>query len=77
MRKAQREQEFTRCAELEKAPYVEWLRPKYAAYAILSEAKYDERPLNQRADGKKFTVRDEIDGPRAGYWKLVRREEFC
>jgi len=76
MRKAQREQEFTRCAELEKALYVEWLRPKNAAYAIISEEKYDGRPLNQRADGQKFTVRGEIDGPRAGYWKLARREEF-
>ena len=76
MRIAQREKEYTRCAELEKAPYVKWTKPKNSAYAILSEEKYDGRPLNQRADGKKFTVRGEIDGPRAGYWKLAKREEF-
>jgi hypothetical protein len=76
LRIAQREKEFTRCAELEKAPYTQWLQPKNAAYAILSHEKYDGRPLNQRADGLKFTVRGEMHGPRSGYWRLSRREEF-
>jgi hypothetical protein len=76
LRMAQREKEFTRCAELEKAPYVKWLKPKNAAYAILSNEKYDGRSLNQREDGKKFTVRGEMQGPRSSYWRLAKREEF-
>ena len=76
LRIAQREKEFTRCSELENASYVKWIKPRNAAYAILSTEKYDGRALNQRTDGKKFTVRGEMAGPRAGYWKLAQREEF-
>ena len=76
LRIAQREKEFTRCAELEKASYVQWIKPKNAAYAILSKEEYDGRSLNQREDGKKFTVRTEIHGPRSSYWRLAKREEF-
>ena len=75
LRLKQRQQEYTRCSELENATYVRWLTPKGAAYAILSNEPYDNRPLNQRADGLKFTVRRELQGPRGGYWQLGRREE--
>jgi hypothetical protein len=72
-----RQQEFTRCAELLKAKYVTWLPlHKRAAYAILSKEPYDGRPLNQRADGKKFNFKSESTGPRGGYWRLADREEY-
>ncbi len=76
LRPQQRQQEFTSCHELEHAPYVQWLAPRNTAFAILSKEPYDGRPLNQRGDGLKFTFTREAEGPRGGYWRLAKREEY-
>ena len=77
LQRRKRQQEFTRCSELLNAAYVQWIPlSKRAAYAILSKEPYDGRPLNQRADGKKFSFKNEAQGPRGGYWRLADREEY-
>ena len=73
---AARDLEFTRCSELERSTYVEWLPRDRSANSIRSKEPYDGRPLNQEQDGSRLTVRSGIAGPRSDYWKLSFTEEI-